>query len=343
MSDLSPVSEARSPDAALVLHGMPDDRLVKLAGVDGPAGLQIIIPGTCDFITRISDDVRRWPNVTLPLPSGKAVRLPRLPMVNHIADPDLHGKSLVAAQELVRRIGLPCFNHPTRVLPTTRDEVARRLAGIAGVTAPATLRLAPKHPRDFAAAVLRAGLRYPVILRCVGTQGGQTQTLIRSEADWDEAFALPWGGGEVYVTEYAEYRDPDGLYRKARIFAIGGEFHLRHLAVSRHWKVHAATVDTAAAAEEDIAMADGGAAFLAPLRPRLEEIERRLGLDYFGIDCSVRPDGSLLLFEVNPTMSFTGADAHASFAKDVVVAQIRRALDVLVRNPARWHDSRGRA
>jgi hypothetical protein len=34
----------------------------------------------------------------------------------------------------------------------------------------------------------------------------------------------------------------------------------------------------------------------------LDAIRRRIGLDYFGIDCALDPDGRVLVFEVNASM-----------------------------------------
>lgn len=42
--------------------------------------------------------------------------------------------------------------------------------------------------------------------------------------------------------------------------------------------------------------------FDGPRRAALDEIARRAGLEYFGIDCSVLPDGRVLIFEIDVAM-----------------------------------------
>ncbi len=37
--------------------------------------------------------------------------------------------------------------------------------------------------------------------------------------------------------------------------------------------------------------------------PAFREIHSRVGLEYFGLDCNVRPNGDLLIFEANANMN----------------------------------------
>jgi hypothetical protein len=39
--------------------------------------------------------------------------------------------------------------------------------------------------------------------------------------------------------------------------------------------------------------------FAAPLRQTFVEMAQRLEIDFFGVDCTIGPDGRLLLFEVD--------------------------------------------
>jgi glutathione synthase/RimK-type ligase-like ATP-grasp enzyme len=42
---------------------------------------------------------------------------------------------------------------------------------------------------------------------------------------------------------------------------------------------------------------------LPQLRPAIDEITSRLKLEYYGIDCNLRPDGQMLIFEANANMN----------------------------------------
>jgi hypothetical protein len=47
---------------------------------------------------------------------------------------------------------------------------------------------------------------------------------------------------------------------------------------------------------------------IPPLIPAVKEITRRLQLEYYGIDCSLDPDGGMLLFEANANMNILTND-----------------------------------
>jgi glutathione synthase/RimK-type ligase-like ATP-grasp enzyme len=56
--------------------------------------------------------------------------------------------------------------------------------------------------------------------------------------------------------------------------------------------------------EDDVVRFDRLASeVLPPLRPVTREITSRLQLEYYGIDCSLRPDGQMLIFEANANMN----------------------------------------
>ena len=42
---------------------------------------------------------------------------------------------------------------------------------------------------------------------------------------------------------------------------------------------------------------------LPGLKPAIDEITSRLKLEYYGIDCFVRPDGDMVVFEANANMN----------------------------------------
>jgi glutathione synthase/RimK-type ligase-like ATP-grasp enzyme len=321
---------------AFLLRGIPDDTRVILERTTSHAGVSPIYPGTTAFRHHLPDEMRAWPQVILPLPKDQPLQLPRLPVVNTMAEADRYRVVLGLATQLVEKLGTPCFNHPEAVLRTTRDGVSRLLQGIPGIIMPKTIRLAPKHPKDFPAAVEKHGLTYPVILRLVGTQTGLTQTLIESADNWDKVFAIPWGGAEVYLTQYVDCQDPDGRYRRQRICILGGRVLPRSQLIGRRWSVHGGGHDDPENTE--VKWLEGFEAGLPPkIKVGIQEIARRISLDYVGIDSNLRPDGTLLIFEVNASMNMTRM-TRPSMAPFVQV--IRDELAALLREPSRWWHSR---
>lgn len=294
-----------SAQSLLLLMGVSDSgrEIVDLMP-DGK--MQIVFLGTCSFLPHLTPG--RF-NIREILLNPGTSRLPRLqpgPLVNYIADADSHSRTLAKVEKLVEHLGNPpCFNPPKAVTRTRRDNLAVLLQGIRGVSMPRTLRIEPKHPREFAEAARAAGLSYPLIVRLAGTHNGISMVRIESPKGWDAVHALPWQGGAVYLTEFVDCRDSDGLYRKHRIVMVAGQPFLLHVYISPQWNVHhKESLDTAAAFAEELGRLESFEQDLLPhIEPALKEIHRRIGLDFYGIDCHVGADATLTIFEANPAMT----------------------------------------
>jgi len=188
------------------------------------------------------------------------------------------------------RLARDVLNPPSRVAPTRRDRLPRLLAGIPHVVVPhAQRRLSGRRV---------ASLSYPVLVRPVGAHGGHGVRLAQTMADT--------GAGDAYLTEFHDYRSPDGHFRKYRIIFVGGMPFPCHLAISSHWLVHyfSAEMENASwkRAEELCFLNDPNAVLGPRAMEAISTIGRRLGLDYAGIDFSLLPDGRVLVFEANATM-----------------------------------------
>src|SRR5690606_32383691 len=99
-------------------------------------------------------------------------------------------------------------------------------------------------------------------------------------------------------------RDEQGLYHKARLIMIGGKLYPRHYMVGDSWMV-GDTHKTYMAGREETKLREKNflgdwSSMIAPAALNsLEIIGRKLGLDYVGFDFAIRPDGTLLVFEIN--------------------------------------------
>lgn len=222
---------------------------------------------------------------------------------NAVAEPDLTRPELAAAASVASALKLPVINDPDRVRATGRADIAAALAGLAQCVIPASIRL----PAQGARAALEAALKDeriapPLLLRPVGTHAGQGMILAEDQAALDAALAS-LAGGEIYVTHFVDYKNHDGLYRKYRVIVVDGRPYPFHMAISKRWLVHyynAVNDDPAMMdREEEHFLADLGSVFSAPMREAFAEMARRLKLDFFGVDCSIAPDGRLLLFELD--------------------------------------------
>lgn len=236
--------------------------------------------------------------------------------LNLITEPEHNGRVLDNLRKLLRGQRGKVVNRPEAVLRSTRDQVARRLAGIDGLVVPKVIRLRDVSPQAAAKALDRSGLTYPLILRESGTHTGKIISLVEDASAL--ADALP-SRGEFIATEFVDFRSDDGLYRKFRVFFIGGRMVFRHMLVSENWNVHASTrsgymTDRQHLVDEEaarFAQPDGG--FPETVLAALRTIRNRMELDYFGIDFALLPNGEVLLFEANATMNFIYFPKSAQF------------------------------
>ena len=330
-------SPAKASPVALVLTGLPDDGGVRVRRGAGLDGVNLVYPGTADFVGQLPEEIQLWPRLMLPLPKDAKLEVPRLPVVNHMGDADRYKVALRQAAAVIERLGVPCLNHPMAVRRTTRDGIAVLLEGIAGVLVPRTVRIAPSCVEDFPRAVEREGFCYPVIARLTGTQTGRTQTLVESADAWSKVHGIAWRDREVYLTQYVECSDPDGLYRKQRVVFVGGRPMPNSVLTGTSWSVHGAGRLPEHQPHEVHWLTAFEAESLPYLRERLMEIARRVRLDFFGIDFALRPDGTMVIFEANAAMSMIALGVLERFPYlSPSRHAIRNELIALLRDPARW-------
>lgn len=249
---------------------------------------------------------------------------------NSLADPDINASSLLVAISALAGVTTPIVNDPRHIIRTRRDIAAGTLAGLEGLVVPRTLRLTDE--RTPSAVVAEHGLQYPLLARSAGSHTGVGLVRVEEPSHLDAAFERGAVARPAYVSEFVDCRHADGLYRKMRLVVCGGTVLMRHHLFSDEWLVHAASqkfmesrpdlleIERVAAAEPLKVLPAGGAELMT-------RIKRRVGLDYFGIDCAPLPDGRLVVFEVNAVMNMLPASRHPVRGPFTVAAIGRIAAD----------------
>jgi hypothetical protein len=256
---------------------------------------------------------------------------------NAIGDADLCGKGLAAAQDIVGRSHAPVINPPSIVVPTGRQQIAQRLAALKDVIAPRveTMSKSVLTSDGGVAAVSRLGFSYPLLLRAAGFHTGQHFEKVET-ADELAGAAMRLPGDELFVMQYLDAHGADGLSRKYRVMTIDGKLYPVHLAASRSWKVHYFTSEMA---KDDVLRGEerrfletmpeilGDRAIAA-----LERIRDCLGLDYAGVDFALSPDGQILLFEANATMTILPPDQNPiwDYRRDAISRLLNAARQMVI-------------
>ena len=247
-------------------------------------------------------------------------------VLNLISDADQGRDMLATAAALVDRIGRPVVNHPSRIVATSRDAVAR-LPAIPRCRIPRTLRC---NASEIDGLAERFSL--PLLLRTPGTHGGDAFEKVDTPTEID-AFVAQYPADEYYVTEFVDYRAADGFYRKYRMILVDGTLLPYHLAIHDHWKIHHFRTQMDQnrwMQDEEAAFLDNpGAVFGEPQQAALHEIARILGLEFVGVDCSIDRAGDVLIFEVNASMLIHDDNADYAY-KAPHVARIKATFDAML-------------
>ena len=223
-------------------------------------------------------------------------------VVNLVSDADLGSVVISSVAELTDQLNVPIINPPRVMLGTDRQSIARRLADISDAIMPITVRMLAADVREKLAS---GEIHFPSIIRYAGTHGGDRMEKVETEAEL-LGFLDDAGEHPLYMTDYVEYGSPDGLYRKYRFIFVGEQTLPYHLAIGEQWKVHHASTkmrDVEWMRDEEAAfLNDPSRYFSDKALAALDAIRREIGLDYFGIDCSLDADGRVVIFEVNASM-----------------------------------------
>jgi len=320
----------------LFIRGAPSDRICWIDVEDGFTPPRFIIQGTASFLPYVPEIASRSKQLWLDHRDGPMrLELRRAPIVNYLADADVYEVALRKADLIARQVARPVFNAPAAVQATRRDLASQSLDGLPGVQMPRTVRAPAPDRATLVAAIMAQRLNFPLLIRPTGTHGGVGMVKVDTAADLEQA-AVRFGEGEVYVTEFADFADSDGLYRKHRLVVVGEHIFLRHVIIGETWLLHAERRAADTGIEEQAALARFDETTSPLIRPAVMAIARALGLDYFGIDCSIRPDGRVLVFEANACMNILLNSAPSPNMWDAPIAATLEALRRLLDAPGRW-------
>ncbi len=234
-----------------------------------------------------------------------------------IAEDARHNAVLRAADALGRAIGRPIVNHGERIAALSRAGTAHLLGELPDTVVPSH-HLVPNGEAP--------PIGYPVIIRPLGSHAGERLHRIGGHDELQDYYHRNKAVELFTVAPFIDYRSGDGLWRKYRVVFVDGVAYPLHLAIHDDWAVWYYNAQMQACsrkqAEERRFLDDIASAMPPRCLTALGHIARRVGLDYFGLDCSVAPDGRLLVFEVETGMIVQNG-GHAA-------GQIRQAVEQLI-------------
>jgi hypothetical protein len=203
----------------------------------------------------------------------------------------------------------PLLNPPRRVCNLDRDKLHRVLDGIAGVEIPATKAVTREQLSQLSSSVdaccdIAADLAFPVIIRPRGSHAGAGLAKL-DDHDAIERYLDARPEREFFIARFVDYSNRDGLFRKYRIVFIDGRPYACHMAIADRWDIWYLNAGMSASQskrlEEQTFMQTFDIAFARRHATALNGISKRIGLDYFTVDCAETREGSLLIFEADNT------------------------------------------
>jgi hypothetical protein len=241
-------------------------------------------------------------------------------MINAISDPDTHIKALTKMDNITNRLpNLKCFNHPKNILKTSRDNIYNLLKGIPKLIVPKTIKIQAKSADDIYNAIKLNNMKIPVIFRQAGDHGGISTTLIKDRNELFFNYILD--GRDFYITQYIDCKK-NNFYRKFRLIIIDGEVFLRHVIKAENWMVHAPIQIDDLKFKKVLS-----ARFNEDIKPKINSTINRiyqiLKLDYFGLDCDINEDGTIILFECNANMNVFVETENSLFEEHINNARLK--------------------
>lgn len=249
-----------------------------------------------------------------------------------IAEDARHAPALRAADHLAATLGVPSVNRGSRIAASSRAGAARLLQGIPDAVVPLQ-RLAGRAALG-AGSIGAEELAFPAIVRPGDSHAGRDLARVPSAAGLS-AYLEDVAGERFYIAPFVDYRSEDGFWRKYRIIFVDGRPYPYHLAIHDDWAIWYYNAKMASdawkRAEEARFVEDMGRVFPARAMEALQAVAERIGLDYFGLDCGLMPDGRLLVFEVETGMIVHDWDPPELFPyRSGSVRRIRAAAERMI-------------
>ena len=296
-------SEALKQHQFYGLETNPDNPALKLLAIMGPGEVMANTP--IDFLVEDSDIALSYLYLGEGLPVPSEIPVHDVAFVA-VCESDRSQSLLTQLIEIMRHWPMPFINMPSYIAQLSRDKVSEKLASASGIVTSHARRVSRLETIN----LINAGSDcFPLIARPVNSHAGQGLAKLDDGVQVSE-YLNSHDSNEFFIAPFIDYRSDDDLYRKYRVTVIDGVPFAAHMAISQHWMVHYLNADMIHSQKnrdsEEKFIYDFDTDFATKHRVALQEIDRRIGLDYYSIDCANTRDGKLLVFELD-----SGAVVHS--------------------------------
>jgi len=227
---------------------------------------------------------------------------------------------------LLAHLNKPVLNHPDRVARTGRDCASNLFGDIPGLRVPKVHWVKRNE--------LSTHFTDPFLIRPAGSHGGEDLALINDPHLLAEYLAkVPYE--RFLLTDFHDFKSAQNVYRKYRFIFVDRQPFPCHLAIADNWLVHYWRAEMERSPwkikEEEKFLKEWRQVFGPRGSTVIEQVGRRMDLDYGGLDCSLLPNGEILFFEANACMLVHLDDAKRGFPyKHESIPKIRDAVTQMI-------------
>ena len=256
---------------------------------------------------------------------------------NSISDPDRCSKALERVQHAAKSNPLPFINHPDIIVNTRPDKLFQIAVHIEGITVPKCIRITPNSLSEVLTLLEKYTLNAPFIFKEAGTNPeNKNSFFLESAEDIHQLERFAFDGRAYYVTQFYDYRSKDALYRKYRFFVIGNKIVPGHLIISAQWYI---TDDMQAheSIKHDLSViVKEEKSFLKAYQkkriPALITLQKKMGLDFYAIDCSIDEKGEVLLFNIDCEAHYFERVKKEHYYNDKQIHRYNEAVETMILN-----------
>jgi len=326
----------------LFINGIKDDGRIRVRKIIDNNTLQYFNEGTCNVYNMLKNNNFESSLLTLDANLSQDINLDNIDIIfNQISDPDTHKVSLAKANLICDKVKDQafCINHPLKIINSPRERLPELLQNIPGIIVPQTIRFSPTSASQVKKQIENLGWPYPVLIRRCGDHNARSLVLLEQPeqaSDIDPAYFE----NECYLTEFIDFSDNNGVYTKYRFVCVQGKVFIRHIMYGDHWEIHSQVRKNFMKKnssyfdlEKEIILSFDDKLKKEIQKP-IHDIYKALGLDYFGVDCSIDAQGKLIIFEANANMNLIYNPYPKPNAWQSQVEQIQNALNTMIQNSA---------
>ena len=225
---------------------------------------------------------------------------------------DLTKPSTDRIQKILHKWPKPVINRIENIQKFRRDQFFTFAHGISGIYIPETK------------VVLRSQMTakkppypYPFIIRPLDSFGGHGLSKIEKFSDLSE-YLNKHQLTEFFLSPFIDYSSPDGLFRKYRIAVIDGKAFPSHMAISEKWALwyynaFMANNKKKISEENQFLLNFDKDSLGKKYGTALKQLAKKIGSEYFVLDCAETKTGELLIFEGGHDMIVHDMDSPALF------------------------------